>query len=78
MNLDDVLGEKGLEKILREEKRRVEKIMKLKKNGVEKKWLKLEKMNEACQLPSSILKRSLETSRHKEISFFLDIFKLLV
>ena len=73
MNLDEVLGEKGLEKILREEKWRVEKMMKL-----EKKWLKLEKMNEACRLPSPILKRSLETSRHKEISFFLDIFKLLV
>ena len=72
MNLDDVLGEKGLEKILREEKRRVEKIMKLKKNGVEKKWLKLKKMkmNEVCRLPFSILKRSLETSRHKNISFF--------
>ena len=37
MNLDEVLGEKGLEKILREEKWRVEKMMKLKRNGVEEK-----------------------------------------
>ena len=70
MNLDDVLGEKGLEKILREEKWRVEKMMKLKRNGIEKKWCKFEKMNETCRLPSPILKRSLETSRHKEISLF--------
>ena len=41
MNLDEVFGEKGLEKILREEKWRVEKMMKLKRNGVEKKMVKV-------------------------------------
>ena len=75
MNLDEVLDEKGLKKILKKEKWRVEKMMKLKRNGVEKEWLKLEKMNEACRLLSPILKRSLETSRHKEISFFFRYFQ---
>ena len=41
MNLDEVLGEKGLEKILREEKWRVEKMMKLIRNGVEEKLVEV-------------------------------------
>ena len=43
LNLDEVLGEKGLEKILREEKWRVEKMMKLKRDGVENKMVEVGK-----------------------------------
>ena len=48
MNLDEVLGEKNLEKILREEKWRVEKMMKLKRNGVEEKLVEVGK--DGCSL----------------------------
>ena len=41
MNLDEVLGAKDLEKILREEKWKVEKMIKLKRNGVEKKMVEV-------------------------------------
>ena len=41
LNLDEVVGEKGLEKILREEKWRVEKMMKLKRNGVDEKLVEV-------------------------------------
>ena len=42
LNLDKVLGEKSLEKIFREKKWRVEKMMKLKRNdGVEEKLVEV-------------------------------------
>ena len=76
MNLDEVLGEKGLEKILREEKWRVEKMMKLKRNGVEEKSVEvgedgwnLENMDEVGrQSPFQFWKKTLKISRNKEIS----------